>query len=339
MAKLYFRYGAMGSSKTANAIMVQYNYQERGQAALMLKPRLDDRDGARVVGSRSGLSAPCAFVEELPEIDVRQYDCLIVDEAQFMNREQVAFLVKIVDEMDIPVICYGLRADFQGNLFEGSLWLLAWADSIEELKTVCWCGRKATCNTRVVGGRVTKEGAQIMLGGSESYVALCRKHWASGELAPREIRRIINGKREFMPLLLEADPEPRAIDRYLDKSDLYVLMESGHPVSEIALYERADGHIEIKSLATDPEARGKGYAGELIRHAVRLCAPKYRKMYVGTDSSMIPYYEKFGFKPDYVEPNFFVDNYESPIVVDGVTLRDMQILSMALDGKQGEKTV
>jgi thymidine kinase len=339
MAKLYFRYGAMGSSKTANAIMVQYNYQERGQSALMLKPRLDDRDGARVVGSRSGLSAPCRFVEELPEIDVRQYDCVIVDEAQFMTKAQVASLVRIVDEMDIPVICYGLRADFQGNLFEGSLWLLTWADSIEELKTVCWCGRKAVCNTRVINGRVTKEGEQIMLGGSESYVALCRKHWAKGELAPREIRRIVSGKREFMPLLLEADPEERAIERYLDKSDLYVLLESGRAVSEIALYPRPDGHIEVKSLATDLAARGRGYAGELIRHAIRLCTTKYQRMYVGTDRSMIPYYEKFGFRPDYVEPNFFVDNYENPIVVDGVRLRDMHYLSMELGGRQGGKAI
>lgn len=339
MAKLYFRYGAMGSSKTANAIMVQYNYQERGQSALMLKPRLDDRDGARVVGSRSGLSAPCAFVEELPTIDVRQYDCVIVDEAQFMTKQQVLSLVRVVDDFDIPVICYGLRADFQGNLFEGSQWLLAWADSIEELKTVCWCGRKAICNTRVVGGRVTKKGEQIMLGGSESYVALCRKHWEKGELAPREIRRITTAKRDFMPLLLEADPEVRAIERYLDKSDLYVLLESGRAVSEIALYPRPDGHVEIKSLATDPAARGKGYAGELIRHAIRLCALKHRRMYVGTDESMIPYYERFGFRADYVEPNFFVDNYENPIVVDGVQLKDMSYLSMELGEKQGGRKI
>lgn len=339
MAKLYFRYGAMGSSKTANAIMVQYNYQERGQSALMLKPRLDDRDGVRIVGSRSGLSAPCRFVEELPEIEVSQYDCVIVDEAQFMTKEQVSALVRVVDELDIPVICYGLRADFQGNLFEGSQWLLAWADTIEELKTVCWCGRKAICNTRVVGGRVTKEGAQIMLGGSESYVALCRKHWAKGELAPHEIRLITSKKREFMALLLEADPEVCAIERYLDKSDLYVLLESGRAVSEIALYPRPDEHIEIKSLATDPAARGKGYASDLIRHAIRLYASKYRRMYVGTDASMIPYYERFGFKPDYVIPNFFVDNYENPIVVDGVRLTDMQYLSMDLDGRQGENRI
>ena len=182
MAKLYFRYGAMGSSKTANAIMVQYNYAERGQRALMLKPRLDDRDGARSVGSRSGLRAPCRFVEELADIDVTRYDCLIVDEAQFLTKAQVQLLVDIVDKGNVPVICYGLRADFQGNLFEGSLWLLAWADSIEEIKTVCWCGKKATCNARLSGGRVIKEGEQVLLGGNESYIALCRKHWASGQI-------------------------------------------------------------------------------------------------------------------------------------------------------------
>ena len=130
MAKLYFRYGAMGSSKTANAIMVQYNYHERGQNALMLKPCLDNRDGERIVGSRSGLSAPCRYVEELPEIDIDAYDCVIVDECQFLTRAQVDALVEIVDEKNIPVICYGLRADFRGELFEGSKWLLALADTI-----------------------------------------------------------------------------------------------------------------------------------------------------------------------------------------------------------------
>ena len=182
MAKLYFRYGAMGSSKTANAIMVQYNYMERGQKALMLKPRLDTRDGERIVGSRSGLKADCNFVEELDEISVQDYDCIIVDEAQFLTKEQVEKLVYIVDEMNVPVICYGLRADFQGNLFEGSKGLMAWADTIEEIKTVCWCGRKATCNARISNGRVVKMGEQIMLGGNESYVALCRRHWANGKL-------------------------------------------------------------------------------------------------------------------------------------------------------------
>ena len=181
MAKLYFRYGAMGSSKTANAIMVQYNYEERGQRALMVKPALENRDGARIVASRSGLKADCAFMEDLTLEEAEKYDCIIVDEAQFLTKEQVQLLVDIVDKGNVPVICYGLRADFQGNLFEGSHWLLAWADSIEEIKTVCWCGKKATCNARLSDGKVIKEGEQVLLGGNESYIALCRKHWAEGK--------------------------------------------------------------------------------------------------------------------------------------------------------------
>ena len=184
MAKLYFRYGAMGSSKTANAIMVQYNYHERGQKVLMVKPQMENRDGARTVLSRSGLSTECVFMEELPGLPIEEYDCVIVDEAQFLTKDQVAFLVHIVDDLNIPVIAYGLRADFQGNFFEGSMWLMAWADTIEEIKTICWCGKKAICNARVFNGKVVKEGDQILLGGNGQYVSLCRKHWRSGELGP-----------------------------------------------------------------------------------------------------------------------------------------------------------
>ena len=182
MAKLYFRYGAMGSSKTANAIMVQYNYQERSQRVLMVKPQLETRDGERTVKSRCGLETECVFMEELPGMDLTGYDCVIVDEAQFLTKEQVEELVHIVDDLNIPVIAYGLRADFKGNFFEGSQWLMAWADTIEEVKTICWCGKKAICNARVVNGRVAKEGEQIVLGGNEQYVSLCRKHWANGDL-------------------------------------------------------------------------------------------------------------------------------------------------------------
>ena len=174
----------MGSSKTANAIMVRHNYLERGQHVLMLKPQLDSRDGVRTISSRSGLTCECRFVEELPQLDVRQYDCVIVDEAQFLTKAQVEALVRVVDEENVPVIAYGLRADFRGNFFEGSQWLMAWADTIEEVKTICWCGKKAICNARVCDGRVVKEGEQVVLGGSESYVSLCRKHWAKGELGP-----------------------------------------------------------------------------------------------------------------------------------------------------------
>ena len=186
MAKLYFRYGAMGSSKTANAIMVRHNYLERGQRVLMLKPRLDNRDGETMIASRSGLRCHCHFIEDLDRFNVRDYDCLIVDEAQFLTRAQVERLVRVVDIDNVPVIAYGLRCDFRNELFEGSQWLLAWADTIEEVKTICWCGKKAVCNARVVDGKVAREGEQIVLGGSESYVSLCRRHWAQGKLGPEE---------------------------------------------------------------------------------------------------------------------------------------------------------
>lgn len=180
MAKLYFRYGSMGSSKTANALMVAYNYRERGMRALLAKPALDDRDGAGVMASRIGLSAPCISVEQLVCMDddeLRSYDCIIVDEAQFCTKDQVARLTDIVDELDRPVICYGLRTDFQRKLFEGSLWLMAWADRIEEVSTVCWCGRSATCVARLDEyGEMVTEGSQVQLGGNDSYVAVCRKH-------------------------------------------------------------------------------------------------------------------------------------------------------------------
>lgn len=185
MAKLYFRYGAMGSSKTANAIMVQYNYAERGQRVLMVKPKLDNRDGERTVLSRCGLSTECVFMEEVPDMDLSGYDCVIVDEAQFLTREQVQYLVHIVDDLNIPVIAYGLRTDFQGNFFEGSQWLMAWADTIEEVKTICWCGKKAMFNARFdESGTVLKEGAQVVLGANDKYIGLCRRHWMRGDLGP-----------------------------------------------------------------------------------------------------------------------------------------------------------
>ena len=330
MAKLYFRYGAMGSSKTANAIMVQYNYQERGQNALMLKPRLDNRDGARTVGSRSGLSAPCRFVEELDGIDLSVYDCVIVDEAQFLTKAQVQRLVDIVDGMDIPVICYGLRADFMGNLFEGSHWLMAWADTIEEIKTVCWCGRKAIMNARISGGKVVKAGEQIVLGGNESYVALCRKHWARGELAPLEIRRIAAGKEAYLPLLLEADPSREMIEKYLDAGEMYLLLADGQAVSVAVVTAKEDGACELKNLATAPEARGKGYAGKLLRHLFKLLQPRFSRMAVGTSPANVAFYERFGFAREGVIPGFFADNYPEPIIEDGAALKDMIVLSKAL---------
>ncbi len=186
MAKLYFRYGAMGSSKTANALMVEYNYFERGKKALLVKPKLDFRDGDYKIRSRMGLWKEGILLEMLTEMtdeEIRGYDCIIVDEAQFATKAQVEFMVHIVDDLEVPVICYGLRTDFRREFFEGSLWLMAWADKIEEIKTVCWCGKAATCNARISeDGTMIQAGEQIVMGGNDKYTALCRKHHREGNL-------------------------------------------------------------------------------------------------------------------------------------------------------------
>ncbi len=185
MAKLYFYYGAMGSSKTANALMTHFNYCEVGQKALLCKPKIDNRFGKDVVHSRIGLEQESIFVEDLvkmSEEEIKKYDCIIVDEVQFATKEQVEFLSDIVDFYDVPVVCYGLRADFRNELFPGSAKLLAIADVITELKTVCWCGKKATCNTRYNENGIVRVGPQVALGSNDSYVALCRKHYKEGKL-------------------------------------------------------------------------------------------------------------------------------------------------------------
>lgn len=325
MAKLYFRYGAMGSSKTANALMVQYNYLERGQNAMLFKPRLDTRDGDKSVVSRSGLRASCEYIEDIDSIDLTDCDCIIVDEAQFLTRDQVYHLADIVDNRNIPVICYGLRADFLGNLFEGSQTLMAIADTIEEIKTVCWCGRKATFNARIVGGKVAKAGAQIQLGGNESYVALCRKHWADGILAPTEIRQISLDKKRHMELLLLADPDEAMIDRYLPNSDMYVMFKNGRAVSEVCMWEREDGALEIKNVATLPEEQGNGYAAQLIRHAISVYRTRYRRLYVGTSPANMDFYRRMGFKDAYVVKDFFLQYNPQP-EENGEKLTDMHYL-------------
>ena len=190
MAKLYYYYGAMGSSKTANALMAKFNYGEVGQKALLCKPAMDTRDGKIVVRSRIGLEEPCVLLEDLlkyTEEQIKEYDCIIVDEVQFASREQIDFLSDVVDFMDVPVVCYGLRADFQNRLFPGSEHLLAIADNIQELKTVCWCGRKATCNARYNENGIVREGAQVMLGSNDSYKSLCRKHFKMGLLRKPQV--------------------------------------------------------------------------------------------------------------------------------------------------------
>lgn len=190
MAKLYFRHGAMGSSKSANALMVAYNYYERGKQALLAKPRLDTRDEG-VIRSRMGLEQKCIYVDELCQMtddELQSYDCIIVDEAQFCKKSDVEFFIHIVDELERPVICYGLRTDFRRELFEGSMWLLAWADVIEEIKTVCWCGQGANCNARFTkDGKMIRSGEQVVMGGNDSYTALCRKHYKEGNLGPKKL--------------------------------------------------------------------------------------------------------------------------------------------------------
>lgn len=188
MAKLYYYYGAMNSSKTANALMTHFNYEEVGQKALLCKTEADTRDGARVIRSRIGLEMECVLLKEvqlMPEDEIRQYDCIIVDEVQFATPEQIDFLSDIVDFYDVPVVCYGLRADFKNNLFPGSERLIAIADTIQEIKTVCWCGRKATCNARYNEHGIVRDGEQVMLGANDEYVALCRKHFKLGMLGPQ----------------------------------------------------------------------------------------------------------------------------------------------------------
>ncbi|RSX56161.1 thymidine kinase [Bifidobacterium dolichotidis] len=187
MAKLYFKFGAVGASKTANALMVRYNYLERGKVPVMLKPRMECRDGEHTIRSRIGLEAECAFVEDFLESmkhhqgDEVDFDVVIVDEAQFLTTQQIDELAAIVDNYDVSVICYGLRTDFQGEGFEGATRLLLIADKIENIKTVCWCGRAACFNARIDNqGNIIRAGDKIVFGGTGTYISLCRKHYYQG---------------------------------------------------------------------------------------------------------------------------------------------------------------
>lgn len=189
MAKLYFYYGAMGSSKTANALMAEYNYRERSQKVLLAKTSTDTRDGVNIIRSRIGLQKECVLLDavcEMSDEELKTYNAVIVDEIQFAKREQIDFLAHIVDDLNVPVLCYGLRSDFQLNLFEGSERLLAIADEIKEVKTVCWCGKKATCNARYNKHGIVRSGAQVMLGANDEYIALCRKHFLEGKLSAED---------------------------------------------------------------------------------------------------------------------------------------------------------
>ena len=183
MAKLYFKYGAMGSSKSAQALIARFNYEEQGMRCWLIKPSIDTRDGADLVASRIGLSARAEVIAPEDSIGARYQsagwcDVIIADEAQFFTPAQIDELREIVDTADVPVMCFGLRTDFQTKLFPGAMRLMEVADSITEIKTICTCGRKAVVNARLDGdGNVVTEGEQVMLGGNDSYTAMCHRCW------------------------------------------------------------------------------------------------------------------------------------------------------------------
>ena len=195
MAKLYFKYGAMGSSKTAQALITKYNYEENDLKVWLIKPSADTRDGAQSLRSRIGLEAEVEVIP--PEADIyarflggkaRRSDVIIVDECQFMTEKQIDQLRAIVDDHNIPVMCFGLRTDFQTHLFSGSRRLMEIADTIQEIKTICDCGAKATVNARVNDGYIVTEGAQVVLGGNDSYIAMCHKCYIRGIREHKKIK-------------------------------------------------------------------------------------------------------------------------------------------------------
>ena len=195
MAKLYFKYGAMGSSKTAQALITKYNYEENDLNVWLIKPSADTRDGATILRSRIGLEAQVDVIA--PEADVLerymqskhgQCNVIIVDECQFMTADQIGQLRAIVDDYNVPVLCFGLRTDFQTHLFPGSRRLMELADCIEEIKTMCDCGAKATVNARINDGFIVTEGAQVVLGGNDSYIAMCHRCYVQGIREHKKIK-------------------------------------------------------------------------------------------------------------------------------------------------------
>ena len=200
MAKLYFKYGAMGSSKTAQALITKYNYEENDLQVWLIKPSADTRDGVHILRSRIGLEAQVQIIS--PEMNVytifqeSKKDCcdvIIVDECQFMTPEQIDQLRHIVNDYNVPVMCFGLRTDFQTKLFPGSRRLMEVADTIQEIKTICDCGAKATVNARIDGeGYIVTEGAQVFLGGNDAYIAMCHKCYIRGIREHKKIK--LHGK-------------------------------------------------------------------------------------------------------------------------------------------------
>ncbi len=192
MAKLHFYYSAMNAGKSTSLLQSSYNYNERGMGTLLLSPAIDKRYGEKKISSRIGLQANSTTFDnnddlyQLIEMALARdgnIKCILVDEAQFLAKEQVKQLAKITDDLSTPVLAYGLRTDFMGEPFEGSKYLLALADQLIELKTICHCGRKATMNLRTDGnGNVLREGEQIVIGGNECYIAVCRRHFRAGKV-------------------------------------------------------------------------------------------------------------------------------------------------------------
>lgn len=186
MAKVHFYYSAMNAGKTTTLLQSSYNYQERGMQTLLFKPDFDKRDGTDVIASRIGLQEKATlfgknfdfFVFTEKALQEKSYRCVLIDEAQFLTKEQVLQLTKVAHKLNIPVLAYGLRSDFQGKPFEGSMYLLAWAEDLCEIKTICHCGRKATMNVRVdEQGNPVTEGEQVEIGGNERYIAVCMRHF------------------------------------------------------------------------------------------------------------------------------------------------------------------
>ena len=196
MAKLYFKYGAMGSSKTAQALITKYNYEENDLQVWLIKPSADTRDGKTILRSRIGLEAECEVIS--PQDNILENflqnrrghcDVIICDECQFLTPAQIEQLREIVNEQVIPVMCFGLRTDFRTNLFPGSLRLMELADEIQEIKTICDCSAKATVNARIDSdGYIVTEGAQVVLGGNDSYIAMCHRCWIRGIKEHKKIK-------------------------------------------------------------------------------------------------------------------------------------------------------
>lgn len=216
MAKLYFYYSAMNAGKTTVLLQSAHNYRERGMHPMLFRPALDDRHGAGVIRSRIGLEAAAVvfardadlYQRVQQELEQRNVHCVLVDEAQFLTRDQVFQLSEVVDRLDIPVLCFGLRTDFQGELFEGSRHLLAWADQLEEIKTICHTGRKATMVVRVdAAGYALREGSQVEIGGNERYVSVSRRAFKDVFYGGQRVRLIDPAEQAGAGASADSQPE------------------------------------------------------------------------------------------------------------------------------------